>query len=50
MREKSGLLKSHLCMGLAHFILTQLLWTNDRSVKCCSAWMPVARLLKLAMR
>ena len=37
-------------MGLAHFILTQVFWTNVKSVKCCSAWMPVARGLKLAMR
>ena len=46
---KSGSLKSHL-YGLAHFILTQVLWINVKSVKCSSAWMPVARGLKLAMR
>ena len=28
-------------VSLAHFILTQVLWTNVRSVKCSSAWMPV---------
>ena len=28
-------------MGLAHFILTQVLWTNVKSVKSSSAWMPV---------
>ena len=36
-------------MGLAHFIFTQTLWTNVKSVKYSSAWMPVARVLKLAM-
>ena len=38
--KKKGPSKEPL-MGLAHFILTQVLWTNDRSVKCSSAWMPV---------
>ena len=28
-------------MGLVHFILTQILWTNVKSVTCSSAWMPV---------
>ena len=28
-------------MGLAHFVLTQVLWTNVKSVKCSSAWMLV---------
>ena len=49
MLEKKWPSKEPL-MGLAHFILTQILWTNVKSVKCSSAWMPVARRLKLAMR
>ena len=49
MREKKWPSKEPL-MGLEHFILTQVLWTNHRSVTCSSAWMPVARGLKLAMR
>ena len=39
-KKKSGPLRSHLWF-LAHYILTQVLWTNVKSVKCSSAWMPV---------
>ena len=48
MREKKWHSKE-LLMSLAHFILTQVLWTNVKSVKCSSAWMPAARGLKLSM-
>ena len=36
--------------GFGTFYFNTGTWTNVKSVKCSSAWMPVARGLKLAMR